>query len=121
MKKLTYTILVCYSFSNEWLGKTRDQRKAFERANVLPVLGKYQDSVRIRSYDAEAFETRFTDFMVMETEDLRMYYFLIEELRDSPLFTEGFATIKQIFIGLEDGYKIFEEDQEEESADAVAA
>jgi len=122
MKTLTYTVIVCYSFSNEWLGMTRLQRKAFENAHVLPILGSYREVVRIRSYDSEAFMTEFTDFMVIETEDLRQYYFMIEELRDSPLFVQGLATIKQIFIGLEDGYKEFEEDinQSEEVQNAIA-
>jgi hypothetical protein len=106
--KITYTIVVCYDFAKEWLDKSREQRKAFETDHVAPILMKYAGRLKRRAYDAESFTTEFSDFMLIETDDLPAYYFMIEELRQSPLFTQGLASIKKIFMGIEDGYHTFE-------------
>jgi hypothetical protein len=73
-----------------------------------PIFGKYAKSVKVRFFDAEAFVAKFSDFVIFETEDLRQYYFLIEELRDSPLFAKRLAQIEDIFMGIENGYQEFE-------------
>jgi hypothetical protein len=117
--KVMYTIIVCYDFSKEWLDKSRQQRKAFENEHVAPILVKYLGKLNRRAYDAESFTTEFSDFMIIETRDLASYYFMIEELRQSPLFTSGLASIKRIFMGIEDGYHTFEKEMIEGEEHAV--
>jgi hypothetical protein len=118
--KITYTIIVCYDFSKEWLDKSRDQRKAFENEHIVPILTKYANKLKPRAYDAESFTTEFSDFMIIETKDLPSYYFMIEDLRQSALFTAGLASIKRIFMGIEDGYHTFEEAMAEGEEHAAA-
>ncbi|MBB3061938.1 darcynin family protein [Microbulbifer rhizosphaerae] len=105
---MQYTIIVTYRFSNLWLQLSREARRDFQGTHVLPLFEKYADSVRVRFFDAEAFATHYTDFAIFETEDLKHYYFLIEELRDSPLLAQGYAEFKDILIGIEDGYQDFD-------------
>ncbi len=118
--KITYTIIVCYDFSKEWLDKSRDQRKAFENEHIVPILTKYANTLKPRAYDAESFTTEFSDFMIIETKDLPSYYFMIEDLRQSALFTEGLANIKRIFMGIEDGYHTFENEMAKGEEHAAA-
>lgn len=126
-QRITYTIVVCYDFAKEWLDKSRAERKAFETTHVAPILMKYEGRLRRRAFDAESFTTEFSDFLLIETDDLPAYYFLIEELRQSPLFTKGLASIKKIFMGIEDGFHTFERVHEvgayarEAGADGTAA
>ncbi len=108
--KLTYTVIMCYNFSNTWLGMTRDQRKAFEMEHVVPIFARYDKLLKRRAYDAEGFCTEFTDFMIIETTDLAYYYYMVEELRDSRLLSDGLCSIDKVFIGIEDGYHQFEDD-----------
>ena len=118
--KLTYTIIMCYNFSNAWLGKTREQRKAFEMEHVAPIFARYDKLLKRRTYDAEGFVTEFTDFMIIETTDLAHYYYMVEELRDSRLLSDGLCSIDKVFIGIEDGYLKFEDDLAEEKDDETA-
>jgi hypothetical protein len=105
---MKYTIIMTYTYAAEWLQKTREQREAFNDEFLKPLFGKYIKTVKVRFFDAEAFESRFSDFVIFETEDLKQYYFLIEELRDSPLFAQRLAKVEDIFMGIEDGYQEFE-------------
>jgi len=105
-----YTIILAFTYSPAWLQKTRAQREAFNAEHLRPIFAKYAASVSVRFFDAEAFVARFSDFAIFETEDLRQYYYLIEELRDSPLFAGEIARIADVFMGIEDGHQQFEAD-----------
>lgn len=105
---MKYTIVITYSFSSDWLKKSWQERGNFERECLQPIFAKYADWVKVRFFDAEAFNPRFSDFLIIETSNLKYYYFLIEELRESKLFSEGLVEFKDIIVGLEDGFREFE-------------
>ena len=89
-----------------WLALPRTERSrvagaAFARA--LP-----DDRVSLRYFDAEAFSGRCTDVAMFETQDPAAYYFAIERLRDSPLFTIPYFEVVDRVPTLEDGFQAFE-------------
>ncbi|HLG76072.1 MAG TPA: hypothetical protein VKX46_06635 [Ktedonobacteraceae bacterium] len=47
--------------------------------------------------------------MLLFFADLKTYYFLIEELRDTAMFTAPYFVVNDVLIGLENGYQAFEE------------
>ena len=100
-----YTIVMSYSFSNEWRALGREARHAFEAEHVFPILARYRDRLVFRSYDADAFTTRTSDFMIFETQDLSAFYYLVEELRDSQFLALGYAAITDVLIGINNEYK----------------
>ncbi|MFC5667787.1 darcynin family protein [Kitasatospora misakiensis] len=103
-----YVVMLGYSFSPQWLALPRSERQRLKATHIAPLVEKYADRVRARFFDAEAFQTRFSDFALLETEDLTAYYFLIEELRDTPLVGQGYLTFKDVVLGIEDGHEHFE-------------
>ncbi|MEE4420553.1 darcynin family protein [Streptomyces bugieae] len=105
---MPYMIILGYSFSPQWLALDRAERRRLKDAHIGPIAARYADRVRMRFFDAEAFQTQFSDFALLETEDLQAYYFLVEELRDTPLISQGYLTIKDIFLGVEDGHQAYE-------------
>ena len=76
-------------------------REAF--ASALP-----DDRVRLRYFDAEAFSGKCTDVAMFETEDLQAYYFAVERLRDTPLFSHPYFEVVKIIPAMEDGFRAFE-------------
>ena len=87
-----YTILVLLTALPDWLKLNREERAAFMSRTILPVLDKYEDKIRVRWLDAEAFSSRCSDIALFETADLQRYYFLMEELRDTPFFSQPFSS-----------------------------
>lgn len=110
MNHMKYGIIVLYSFRPAWLQKSWQERAEFEQKHLRPIFAKYADRVQPRFFDAEAFHSEFSDFMLLETQDLKDYYYLIEEIRESQLFKEQLVDFKQILIGIEDGFRDFERD-----------
>jgi hypothetical protein len=107
---MKYTIVVTYSFTSAWLQKTWEERGEYEEKHLRPIFAKYADRVQPRFFDAEAFHADFSDFLLLETQDIKHYYYLIEELRESQLFKDRLVEFKQIMIGIEDGFRDFERD-----------
>lgn len=105
---MEYTIILKVTFANSWLALSRDERKAFETEHVQPIFAKYHDRVRGRFYDSEAFDARFSDFIILTTSDLKYYFFLIEELRDSAILADGHVAFDDVVLGIENGHAYFE-------------
>jgi hypothetical protein len=105
---MKYTIVLCLSYLRPWLELSREQRHHFNESVLYPIFGKYQGRVSVRFFDAEAFVGGFSDFAILEAGDLKDYYFLMEELRDTDLFIKEFIAIKNVIVGIENGYRVFE-------------
>lgn len=108
---MKYCTIVFHKFSNEWLSKSRIERKKFEQNYVIPILTEFSQELEFSSFDAECFEAEWTDFMIIRTQNLAAYYLFMEKLQNSPLITEGLARIDRIVIGIEDGFRVFEQEQ----------
>jgi chlorite dismutase len=107
-----YTVVMMMTATPSWLGLTHEKRTAFTTEHIQPLLEKYRDHVHVRFFDAEAFAARCSDFVIFTTLDLRAYYFLIEELRDTAMFTAPYFVVNDVLIGLENGYRDFEKVQQ---------
>ena len=106
-----FTVLIRYRFNRNWLQMSREQREEYETSVIQPIFQRYAERIQVRVFDAEAFHTDFTDFMLLTVSDLQAYYFMIEEIRDSVLITEGFLEFSDITIGIENGYREFARQQ----------
>jgi hypothetical protein len=104
---VSYGIFIGYTFTSRWLAMDVEARERFQAEHLGPILAKYADRVTAQHFDAEAFSARPTDFMFLRTDDLGAYYFLIEELRETPLFSDELAEIDVIHVGIADGYRSF--------------
>ncbi|GAA0402001.1 darcynin family protein [Streptomyces luteireticuli] len=106
---MKYGIVLTYTVTERWLALSREERNAMREAHLEPAFAAHADRVRARFFDAEAFSGRISDFVVLETEDLGAYYFLIEALRDTPVVAGGYLTFGEIFLGVEDGFHRYEQ------------
>lgn len=100
----TFTIFILLQACEAWLRLQRHQRRALADAHIsLPLASA--PALHMRYFDAEAFCAQCSDIMTIETADLTGYYDFIEQLRDSPIFTEPYFRLVQIIPTIENGYK----------------
>ncbi|MEP3351649.1 MAG: darcynin family protein [Marinomonas sp.] len=62
----------------------------------------------MRLFDAEAFSAYCSDVVMFETTNIRDYYFAIEEMRDSKLYTVPYFDVVSIILAIENGFIEFE-------------
>ncbi|MDH6700562.1 darcynin family protein [Streptomyces griseoviridis] len=105
---MKYGIVIRYQFAPAWLQLSREERGRYQEIFQKDVVGPYTDRLTVRHFDAEAFSADFSDFLLIETDDLEAYYYFIEGLRDSDFIARGLARIHDITIGVPDGYKGYE-------------
>lgn len=104
---MKFTIIVRYKFAPAWLRLSREERH--ERGSRFDALVElHRDRLTVRHHDAEAFASDYSDFLVIECDDIKDYYFFMEDLRDSEFIAEEWLGIHDITIGIPDGYKEFE-------------
>lgn len=103
-----FTFFVHMNATKAWLRLTRQERNQFFNTTVADILSKYPN-VSLRLYDLEAFSGRCSDIAVYETDDVQQYYFLIEALRDTEIYTKPYFEIIDIFPAIEDGFVEYEE------------
>jgi hypothetical protein len=106
---MKFAVVMSMEYSKDWLAKPREERNHFNQTCIDPIFEKYRDQVRMRFFDAEAFCAEASDFALFEFHDPQDYYFLIEELRDTELFSKGWLEVKGILMGIEEGYRDFEQ------------
>jgi hypothetical protein len=105
-----FSIFLQVRATSHWLSLSRDQRSTIFQTHVLRHF-QSDSTLRMRYYDAEAFHARVSDLMLIETEDLKAYYFFIEKLRDSPIFTENYFELVDIIPAIENGFQEYEATQ----------
>ncbi|MBY0572732.1 MAG: hypothetical protein K2P84_03540 [Undibacterium sp.] len=102
-----FTIFLHVRATSNWLSLSRQQRATiFDQHVQQPI--QASPALRMRYFDAEAFHARVSDVILIETEDLKAYYFFIENLKDSPIFSEQFFTLIDIIPSIENGFLEYE-------------
>lgn len=102
-----YTFFIHMRATREWLSLSRDQRNHFRDTVLNPIFARYP-SVKVRFFDVEAFTAKCSDIAMFETTDIRQYYFVIDAIRDSKVFTEPYFEFLDIFPAVENGFEDYE-------------
>ena len=107
---MKYTIFMLLTATPAWLSLTREQRNEFVEGTLGPIVAKYEERVKVRFFDAEAFSARCSDIATFEVNDLKDYYYLLEELRDTAMFAQPYFQVNEIIPSIENGFAAFEEE-----------
>lgn len=107
---MRYMMIVLVEFYPSWLALPREERRK-HAASLEEILQKYREQVNVRFFDAEALPGKeYTDFIVCETNDMKPYHYMWEEIRDSAPYTRGYLKIKDVIMGLENAFQSYESD-----------
>ncbi len=109
---MKYLVVMTIRYNIKWLEKTREERNNFNDKYIIPIINKYSNDIKIRFFDAECFYAKGSDFFIFECFDLKKYYFMMEEMRDTELFSKDLLSVVDIMMGIEEGYKEFESQNE---------
>jgi hypothetical protein len=87
-----FTYFVQMNATTAWLSLSPDQRHQFISETLHPIFHNYPQ-VTIRLYDAEAFTSSCSDIAVFESERIEDYVSLMDDLRNSKIFTVPYFDI----------------------------
>src|SRR6185503_20285823 len=99
-----YVVLCFFNVTPKWLSLKKPDRVAFRDRCFGPIFGAYRDRVRPRVLDTWAFTSKATDILMFETTDICAYYELMDELKNTELFANGFIERSETIVSVEDGF-----------------
>ncbi|MBL0885166.1 darcynin family protein [Myceligenerans indicum] len=101
-----YVVMNMLQFQPAWLRLERGERaRVWEDVQALAARA---EGLRLRWFDAEAFCADYSDILFVETEDLSAYYMFWEAVRDTELFSVPYVEVKQVAMGIEDGFVAYD-------------
>lgn len=95
-----YTYFVHMNATPAWLSLSPEDRHQFVNQTLHPIFQRYPH-VTLKLYDAEAFTASCSDIAVFETEDTDDYTALMDNLRNSEIFTAPYFEIIDIIPAIE--------------------
>ena len=102
---MEYTILILVNATNQWLLLPRKDRDSFVEKELQPVFEKFSSSCKIRLFDSDFTHSRISDFLIIETDNLKEYGYLIGYLRESKTFAIPYFEIKDLIIGVNNNFR----------------
>ena len=104
-KHMRYTIIILVNATHQWLSLSRRERDEFIEGELRPIFKRYSDSCDIRLYDSDFTTAGISNFMIVETEDLSAFGFLMGYLRESKTLASPYFTIKQLVVGVPNNFR----------------
>ncbi|MFM7347080.1 MAG: darcynin family protein [Tagaea sp.] len=87
-----HTVFMSLRATPTWLALEPKDRFAFLEAEIVPILRRHA-GVRLRFFDAEAYSADVSDVAVWETDDLRAYRKLVDDLRETRFWGAYFDVV----------------------------
>tara|TARA_B110001454_G_C12723270_1_gene436155 strand:+ start:34546 stop:34884 length:339 start_codon:yes stop_codon:yes gene_type:complete len=111
---MSYRIYLHFKVLPKWLKLSRNRRREIFENEIQILIGKFRE-INFSWIDLEAFSSDVTDIAELTTSDIQRYYFFIEELKDSQFFTEEYFDLVKIQMGIIEGFKHYEQQQQKET------
>lgn len=89
-----------------WLALSREERN-MKALSARSVLSRHAE-VAVRWLAADGLGGHYTDMLLCEMDGLWPYHRMMEELRDSELFSRPYFRIVDVQLGLENAYEAYE-------------
>jgi hypothetical protein len=82
-----------------WLALSRLERERIVAEELRPILDRHRPTVSARYYDTEAYAASTSDLLVLEFEDPGAHVKLIDDLRDSSIFSVPYFILGDLLVG----------------------
>jgi Darcynin, domain of unknown function len=102
---MNYTILILVNATPQWLSLQRSERDHFVETELQPIFAKYGHSCNIRLFDSDFTNPGVSDFIIVETEDLKEFGFMMGYLRESKTFAAPYFDIKDLIVGVPNNFR----------------
>jgi hypothetical protein len=99
-----FTIFAYFHVTPEWLSLTKDERIATRDRAFIPIFSRYREQVSIRLFDTWAFTHTSTDMLMFETPNLMAYYALMDELKNTEIFSKNLLKRAETVVAVEDDF-----------------
>jgi darcynin-like uncharacterized protein len=102
---MNYTIVILFNATSQWLSMSRTERDHFNENELRPILRKYSDTCKISLFDSDFTHSSVSDFIIIETDDLIEYGYMMGYLRESKTLAAPYFEIKELVVGVPNNFR----------------
>jgi hypothetical protein len=102
---MKYTIVLLANATPQWMSLSREDRDQFVETEIRAILEKFKSSCRVRLFDSDFTHATVSDFMIIETDDLMAFGYLMGYLRESKTFAAPFFTVRELVVGVDNNFR----------------
>lgn len=84
---------------------SREERDKFVEKEIRPLLAHFGETCSINIYDSDFTHANISDFIIIHTESLEQYGYLIGYLRESKTFAIPYFEIKELVVGVNNNFR----------------
>lgn len=106
-----FTVIILLNATPAWLSLSREDRDLYFRQEISPIFDRYQSTSTVRFFDSEFFHANVSDYILIESSSFKDYQYLIEELRDSKIYSEPYFEVKDIIPGVENAFQSYNDEK----------
>jgi hypothetical protein len=107
---MKYQVLLLLKATAKWLGLSKTYREKIYTDIMFPLFISFKTDLKIQLFNAEAFHSGVSDVITIETENLEIYYHFLRQLKGSRIFSEEYFELRDIVVGMENGFRRFNEE-----------
>lgn len=113
---MKYQVLLLVKATPKWLGLSKAYRERIYNDVLFPLFMLYSGELNIKLFNAEAFHSSVSDVINIETENLECYYKFLQQLKGSRVFSEEYFELQDVVVGVENGFRKFNEEARQQKA-----
>ena len=102
---MTYTIIMLLNTTQEFMRKTREERDEIVKTEVRPLFAHFREKCNISMFDCDFTNPNYSDFMILTTDSLEDYGYLMGYIRESQILSAPYFEIKELVIGVPQNFR----------------
>jgi len=107
---MKYQVLLLLKATPKWLGLSKAYREKTFTDVVYPLFQSFSATLNIQVFSSEAFHATISDVLNIETDNIQAYYQFLQDLKGSRIIGEEYFEIHDIIVGIENGFRKFNEE-----------
>lgn len=97
---MKHTILLLLKATDSWVKLSDGKQNLFIEEEIRPLVEKLDSKVHVRFFDSDCFNSRISNYLIIETNSLHDYQDFFNEMRSIRVFGEYFK-IQEVIMGEE--------------------
>lgn len=102
---MKYTIIILVNATHQWLSLSRTERDLFVEKELNEIFKRYGDTCKIKLFDSDFTNSTVSDFIIVETQNLEQFGYMMGYLRESKTFAMPYFEVKDLIIGVPNNFR----------------
>ncbi|MFP3597000.1 darcynin family protein [Chryseobacterium sp. SIMBA_029] len=102
---MNYAIIILVNATSQWLSLSRTERDTFVDKELNGIFKKFKRTCNVKLFDSDFTNASVSDFMIVETDSLEQFGYLMGYLRESKTFAKPYFEVKDLIIGVPNKFR----------------